>query len=789
MTGVNRMTDLRPSLSPLITPLRGRSPGLAAGLLNGALAAGLGLGSLTALVMLLWISSPYPDSGPGGALHVAASLWLLAHGAELVRTDTVSGLPVPVGLTPLLLLLLPAWLLHRAARDAVEGDRGNEGPAVRARTAWAGVVLGYLGVGAAVVLYTAGGALRPSWLWTGLSLPLVAGVAAGAGVWSAYGCPRGPMDGAHGVPALMPGALRRLLREPGAEPGRGRLEVAARAAAAGTAAHVGGGALLVAVSLVWHGGAARVAFTQLTEGWSDRFAVLLLCLALLPNAAVWGAAYALGPGFALGVGRVTGPLSAAPAPLLPPFPLLAAVPEAGPGTPLHWAAGAVPVAAGLTVGWFVARAGDGWSRGRTALGALLAAGLCAVALAVLAGLAGGPLGAGRLARFGPVWWQTGAAGLLWTAAVGVPAALGVRWRRGRSARSRNTGEREAGTGASVPAPSAPVSPPPAVTPNRPSASASASASASDELYDQDGPTGLLGEDAPAPASGKGTSTRSSGKGTSTRSSGKGTSIRSSGKGTSIRSSGKGTSIRSSGKGTSTRSSGKETPPRASGKGTPPRSSGEEASTRASGAKASTRSSGEEASTRASGAKASTRASGAKVSTRASGEEASTRASGAKASTRSSGEETSPRASGAKASTRSSGEEASDRDSLGDASIWFSVEEAARWFSGEKVPSRPSRPSEAHRSSEPFESPGPSRPSDAACSDSGAPTPAGGADDDITLDRAADPDADPYDFLPAELRRPEDEHIPGGLHRAPRPETPPHPPEPQPQSPGVSPAPR
>ncbi|WP_454341087.1 cell division protein PerM [Streptomyces pharetrae] len=707
------MTDLRPSLSPLITPLRGRSPGLAAGLLNGALAAGLGLGSLTALVMLLWISSPYPDSGPGGALHVAASLWLLAHGAELVRTDTVSGLPAPVGLTPLLLLLLPAWLLHRAARDAVEGDRGNEGPAVRARTAWAGVVLGYLGVGAAVVLYTAGGALRPSWLWTGLSLPLVAGVAAGAGVWSAYGRPRGPMDGAHGVPALMPGALRRLLREPGAEPGRGRLEVAARAAAAGTAAHVGGGALLVAVSLVWHGGAARVAFTQLTEGWSDRFAVLLLCLALLPNAAVWGAAYALGPGFALGVGRVTGPLSAAPAPLLPPFPLLAAVPEAGPGTPLHWAAGAVPVAAGLTVGWFVARAGDGWSRGRTALGALLAAGLCAVALAVLAGLAGGPLGAGGLARFGPVWWQSGAAGLLWTAAVGVPAALGVRWWRGRSARSRNTGEREAGTGASVPAPSAPVSPPPAATPDRPSASASAS----DELYDQDGPTGPLGEDAPAPAYGKGTSTRSSGKGTSPRSSGKGT------------------------------------------------------STRASGAKASTRSSGEETPPRASGAKASTRSSGEETPPRASGEE------------------TSPRASGAKASPRSSGEEAFDRDSLGDASIWFSVEEAARWFSGEKVPSRSSRPSEAHRSSEPFEPPGPARSSDAAGSDSGAPTPAGGADDDITLDRAADPDADPYDFLPAELRRPEDEHIPGGLHRAPRPETPPHPPEPQPQSPGASPAPR
>ena len=86
-----------------------------------SLAAGLGLGSFAVLVMVLWISSPYPDSGPGGALHVAAALWLLAHGAELVRTDTLSGAPAPVGITPLLLLALPVWLVHRAARDAADG--------------------------------------------------------------------------------------------------------------------------------------------------------------------------------------------------------------------------------------------------------------------------------------------------------------------------------------------------------------------------------------------------------------------------------------------------------------------------------------------------------------------------------------------------------------------------------------------------------------------------------------------------------------------------------------------
>ncbi|MBT2493797.1 hypothetical protein J7E96_35950, partial [Streptomyces sp. ISL-96] len=102
--------------------VRSRSSAQAACFVRGVIAAGLGLGSLAVLVLGLWISSPYPDNGPGGALRAAAGLWLLAHGAELVRYDTLSGVPAPVGLTPMLLMALPVWLAHRAARDAVEGD-------------------------------------------------------------------------------------------------------------------------------------------------------------------------------------------------------------------------------------------------------------------------------------------------------------------------------------------------------------------------------------------------------------------------------------------------------------------------------------------------------------------------------------------------------------------------------------------------------------------------------------------------------------------------------------------
>ncbi|MFF7071264.1 cell division protein PerM [Streptomyces pseudovenezuelae] len=425
MGGVIQLTARRTSLSSLPTRLRDRAPGLGAGLLGGAVAAGLGLGSFAVLVIVLWISSPYPDSGPGGALHVAAALWLFAHGAELVRTDTLSGVPAPVGVTPLLLLALPLWLVHRAARDLASGE--EEPPQATGRTAWTGVVLGYLAVAAVVALYASGGTLRPSWTWTCVVLPAVVMGAAGAGVWTAYGRPSDALDD---VLVLLPRGVRRLVL--GAE-ARARLSAAARAAGAGLCALLGGGAVLLAVSLVAHGGATRASFLQLTEGWSGRFAVLLLCLTLLPNAAVWAVGYATGPGFVLGAGHVVGPLSSDPAPLLPPFPLLAAVPGAGAGGPAHWAAGAVPVVAGAAVGWFVGRSADAGRPRRLTAGAVVrAAVLCAVVVAVLAALAGGPLGVGALARFGPVWWQVGAAVVGWITAVGVPVALAVRAWRGRT---------------------------------------------------------------------------------------------------------------------------------------------------------------------------------------------------------------------------------------------------------------------------------------------------------------------------------------------------------------------
>ncbi|MEW2606226.1 DUF6350 family protein [Streptomyces sp. NPDC047916] len=411
----------------MLSAERSRSAALASAFVRGVLAAGLGLGSLSVLVMLLWISSPYPDSGPGGALHVASGLWLLAHGAELVRADTVGGHPVPVGTVPLLLGVLPVWLVHRAARDSAEtGGRSSAGTS--AVGAFCAVSAGYLLVVLASAAYAQGGALPADRVSLAFPVTVVVAVAAAAGVWAARGRPLTP---------LLVWAPLRVQEAAARSRFRAGAGVALRSAAAGTLALLGGGALLVAVALVWHAGAARESFLGLSGDWAGRISVLLLAGALVPNAAMWGASYGLGPGFALGASSMATPLAFTGPPALPDFPLLAAVPSHGPGTGANWAATAVPAVAGLVVARFVARGAvpvrerreETWGQGRTALVAGVAAVGCGIGAAVLASASGGPLGTGALAEFGPVWWLVGPAALAWTAVIGVPVALALRaWR-------------------------------------------------------------------------------------------------------------------------------------------------------------------------------------------------------------------------------------------------------------------------------------------------------------------------------------------------------------------------
>lgn len=416
-----------------------RGSAAAVRLLGGAVAAGLGLGALTVLVVVLWISSPYPDSGPHGALHIAVDLWLLAHGAGLVRTGSGGGASVPVELTPLLLTLLPAWLLWRATRGALaEAFAPARAEAVRA-AAW--VSTGYLLVGAVAVWYATDGPVRVDLLSAGVRLPLVTVGVTGLAAWAALGRPapalpavvrpvRGAFAERRGAGARRYGTLRVLTAAPQAV-------AVLRTTVTGVLLLVSGGAVLLLAGLAWHTEAVHEALGGLTGSWSGALAVLLLTLALAPNAAVWAAAYGLGPGFTLGAGSVVAPLGAGGMPRLPHFPLLAALPGEGPGSPLTWSAAAVPLVAAVAMGRSAAQAAVPLRGARdsaltprvTAALAGLAAVGCALVMALLALLAGGALGNGQLAHFGPVWWLVAPATLAWAAGVGVPTALAIRaWR-------------------------------------------------------------------------------------------------------------------------------------------------------------------------------------------------------------------------------------------------------------------------------------------------------------------------------------------------------------------------
>ncbi|UAL71443.1 DUF6350 family protein [Streptomyces angustmyceticus] len=421
---------------------------MGAAFLGGVTAAGLGLGALAVAVLLLWVASPAPDSGPSRALHLAADLWLMAHGGDLVRTT--GRLAAPVAVTPLLLAALPVWLLHRAARHtlatATDGrtapgpDLGagtGPVPAVVPRTLLGALLTGYLLIAAAVLIYASAGELSAEPLSALAFVPATAVATLGGTGWYLLRHPGADLLPAWALRAVaaVPDGVRGLFAGP-------RFAAAQRAAGAALGGLLVSGALLTLLSLGLHAGRVRQDLLQLAPDWASRATVLLLCLVLLPNAAVWGAAYGLGPGFTVGAGSAVGPLGTSAHPALPQLPLLGGLPDAGPGNPLTWAAVVVPLVAGALLARSVARfvtrpataAPDApelpWTWWTTACAAALGAGLCGVIAAVLAGLSGGALGTGALADFGPSWWRTGLAAAAWTALTGIPGAIGLRaWHR------------------------------------------------------------------------------------------------------------------------------------------------------------------------------------------------------------------------------------------------------------------------------------------------------------------------------------------------------------------------
>ena len=385
----------RPVRRPPPPPRTAPAAVVVPGVVSALWALGAGLVALAVPVLLVWASDARSGASAGEALRTAGQLWLLAHGGSLAVPAGV------LGLTPLGLLAVPLALLHRAGRHG-------------ART----VEVDGLRLGAALTLATA--------------FPYAVGagfLAALAGTQAVQPDPVTALLGAFaiGLIGVASGVTReaRLHRRFRRLPDRVRR--LGTAAAGGVAALLGTGALVAGTALAFHAGRATSLAGATDPGWVGGVGLFLLCLLLIPNAAVWGAAFALGPGFALGVGTSVSPLAVTLGPV-PSLPLLAALPG-GDVPSFVLAAFALPLLAGILTGVLVARRSTGNAR-TVAAEALLAGLIAGIALTLLAWLSGGPLGGGRLADVGPSPWQTGLAAAV---ELGLPAAataaLAVRRKR------------------------------------------------------------------------------------------------------------------------------------------------------------------------------------------------------------------------------------------------------------------------------------------------------------------------------------------------------------------------
>lgn len=210
------------------------------------------------------------------------------------------------------------------------------------------------------------------------------------------------------------------------------LNPAARAAGAAIAVYIGAGALLVAGSLVAHHGAVETLSRQVGGGWSGA-PVLLLGILAAPNAAIAGASYLAGPGFALGHGSGVS-LGSTVHGTVPAFPVLGAVPAGPATTPVWLLTAAAPVLAGMWFARIVAAAAATWREqlrvAAAATAATVGGGL------VLGWQGGGAIGSGRLSALGASPWQFGLATGAGAAAVAA-ATLGglgvIGWWRNRGA--------------------------------------------------------------------------------------------------------------------------------------------------------------------------------------------------------------------------------------------------------------------------------------------------------------------------------------------------------------------
>jgi Family of unknown function (DUF6350) len=352
----------------------------------------VGLAVVTLPVVAGWIAAPHAGVGLPAVVRTAAALWLVGH--HVGFTFRGAG---RIGLLPLGLVVLPGALLWRAGGWVVRA-----GGVARLRH------VGYAAVALAVPYAVLTGGLALASRSSSESSSVGQAVVCGLLLALAAG-------GLGGARALAP--WPQLI---GLLPPRQRSVVVAVAGVLAVLATAG--AVLAAASLAAHFHEAATLQHALRPDPIGLVLLLLLQLAYLPNAVVWGIAYAIGPGFAFGTATVVAPTGSALA-KLPGLPMLAALPSGlHPVMPgwLEPTVLAVPYLAGAFGGLLLVRAAPSLTLDAAPVWGLVSGVVSGGVLALLAAASGGPLGDGRLAAVGPSPWQVG---IVSTLEIGVAAAV------------------------------------------------------------------------------------------------------------------------------------------------------------------------------------------------------------------------------------------------------------------------------------------------------------------------------------------------------------------------------
>jgi hypothetical protein len=410
--------------------------------LEASVAALIGIGIALVPLMLLWAVHFGLAVDAALFLRAAADVWLLGHGVDLVlQLDAVTaeqtGLPAAGDPFPITIALLGFALISVAfarrigRRSAAEGHSFTGGIAAVAVYA----VVGF-------VLATAAGVdgARSS-LWQAALLPaltMAVGVVIGAVIETLRDDPM--TDAAGGL------VRRRVAELPPALVDGVRIAVRIGAGAAFGLLAVAG--VLVAVLITIDYATIAGLYQSLGSGIDGGIALTVAELSLIPNVVIWGAAWLLGPGFAIGAGSSVAPSGTLIGPM-PGLPLLGALPNEAQPLGALWLV--VPVLLGFVGAWLVAPSvlsspslssrSSAWNArgGRDVRSAWWYPAVIGVGSGAVAGLvfgllawwSGGAVGPGRLAEVGPDPWAV--AGVA-AAVVGIGAIVGAysAWARGRS---------------------------------------------------------------------------------------------------------------------------------------------------------------------------------------------------------------------------------------------------------------------------------------------------------------------------------------------------------------------